>query len=461
MEELFFLFRRSHRTWDKVRTGWILVFGICIYILIMSEYDNITSLLASLFNEYPERLLYKGIMMFLLSDFMLKFILFRKEPLAQPMYLRTKPLPRSVWTSFSFLYELFHPLNIYFLLFIPFLVHLLNFAGWIGMMGVLWCASLLGSAVCGMTRYLLNSSSTKVYGYLLLVGYLGMLFLGLEWVSLPLELIPAFILASGPFLTFISVRYTSSFPKEDAGNKSEKGFQLSNFSFFRMEMLSILRNRRLRQGVLYAMLFMTGWLYWIAYSMGPEETIKMELLTYLLVFYLFLPGATLAQFIWGAESNFFPLLVTRPFSLFRWIRSKYNFYCILSCGAMLLIAPLFYRTGMDIWDLLSLFLYVAGVNIFLLFPLYFNRVRLTLGKSSLFNYEGFDMISSIYLILVTVGATYFYFFIRRNVDDLWYMLITGIVGILFFSGRNVFFRFLERTVQKKKYGLLEAFRKTR
>ena len=168
-------------------------------------------------------------------------------------------------------------------------------------------------------------------------------------------------------------------------------------SYIVLEISLLLRNRRIR-----SLSIIVVYLIILTYFVFLLKPIK-DIFT-IFVWYLFLSGVwgyTYLQFAFSYESSFFDFISTLNFDFNRYIKTKYVFILIISILTISSVLPVIIIKNHDLHAIMTAFLFNIGFGNFLVFlTATFNKDRIDLNNSLIFNYQGINLIQ-----LFSISAT--------------------------------------------------------
>jgi hypothetical protein len=273
-----------------------------------------------------------------LSDFIFRLI-FKSKTISQPVFMQTLPVGKHTWYRFVLLKNLVHPLN-----FVPVALFLCCFGRYasptenICAVLLLWMMAVCNNALC---IWLWNFAQ---------------------------KVLPE---------TFSVARHSAS------------GIKDSSLSFLKMELLYILRTKRLRMMFLISLIILVE-VYWASNNKSSEVLAMMDIL---------LPVGLLGQYIFGVEANFINGLWTKPVSLQRIFEVKYYFYMLVTLANSLLLLPLVLTGRLDPSGFLVMLVVAICLTNLLMFPMILLSERLDINSSSFMNYQGTSMVAMIYAVI--------------------------------------------------------------
>ena len=152
-------------------------------------------------------------------------------------------------------------------------------------------------------------------------------------------------------------------------------------------LLYLLRCRRIKQLFLLIEFIFLYTVYKLFFFSDIEDARLSELMLFL---FMQSPCFVLGQYLGAVELNYYPVLLTKPVRINFMLKNKYYFFNLLSTLNLCLCIPLLLFSKIDLITLFSLWFYVIGTNVWILFVFAIPKKRLDLHTSVLFNSQGFS-----------------------------------------------------------------------
>ncbi|SFS60610.1 DUF5687 family protein [Sphingobacterium wenxiniae] len=225
--------------------------------------------------------------------------------------------------------------------------------------------------------------------------------------------------------------------------------------FLQLDLKLIWRNKRAKTAVTMCMVFLAYGLFFY----GNPTYDGSGMLIFVGVFMTGIFVINFGQFIPAWDSAYFPLFNTRPITMSNYLESK----ALLMYGSVLLLTllstPYVYFGWDKVYVNFACAMYNMGVNIpVILFFGAYNRKRIDLSHSSMFNYQGIGIAQWLVGIPLIFGPIIIWFstraLINHNTANL-VLIGLGIVGLLL---RKIILQALAKLYKEKRYAMLEGFK---
>ncbi|MDR8393093.1 DUF5687 family protein [Aliifodinibius sp. S!AR15-10] len=320
----------------------------------------------------------------------------------------------------------------------------------------LFVVSLLVSIFNSFSVFVVKNFS-KLNALLPIVLYMGFYFLGTD-LRYGQFAIPALLICVIYIYVSYRIIYKNIYAEWEGRSRlikllSSKINRLFHTLFFN-ELLLYVRNKRTRiffvQGVL---LFLVGFLYLYQESI-TEALYQFEIA-------LLFTGAfllTFWQFFLALDSSYFPFLLTQS-NIYEVLKGKVNFmYAVLTVSFLICyIISMIYFPDKYLF-VLAAYLYNIGINLkIMLWYGFYNRSRIELNKSPLFNYESvnqFQFFAPVVLFLTSGFVFMIFLAVFSTTNALLGISGLGTTGLLF---NKPFLQYGSRTLNEAKYRLLVSF----
>lgn len=298
----------------------------------------------------PTYILIQLFSLIFVSDLVLKFLL-KNNNTDRPAFLENLPIAKREWCKYIIVHNLFTFWNFYIIaLVIPPLLFTCSLSTILTFSSIAFCISLLNNALCICINKLLDTWGIVSNKKTIFTFGLG---------------------------------------------KSFLSHKLGNISFFKLEFIYLVRSKRLLM-----LLFLPTVIFVIiicqsifGHNYDPNQ------INAPVYFILFIPIVTLGQYAFGVEANFFSGIITKPISFVDILENKYLFRACLTGAYTLLMLPLVYFGGIDLYIYLAAACYAASIfNLFTL-PVILYTNRIDLNTSSFMNRQGNSVLSMFYIML--------------------------------------------------------------
>ena len=383
----------------KRSTSKMEVFGrvylfFCVWLVeIIGIFEADLSALRSL-GGWPRILVLVAICVALgIFDVVYKLI-FKHNATVMDAFLKTKPIPAAVWEKYLMVSQLWHPDN----LMMPLIVMPLCFAifhfGW-GLVAIL-------------VLYLLS-------------------------------------VAGGVFL--MEIRRGSDYEEEKKSSEKRVRKSFGHGSVFGLQVLSLLRSKRLRTSMIYLVTFFTLYVF-----IQPEE-----MSGYMIFMVMLCAPMIFGQYGFGMEANHFNAIWTKPLAIKRVLIDKYYFLGELTVCVSIILAVVCLIRHIPFLTLLGSFLFVAGFANLLILLDACNATRFDLNGKAFFNYQGSastfrPVMFLIILVSMALGG------IPIAVFDGWVQLaVLGGMGLLGFALHRPALGWVEKRFLEKRYRYMDKY----
>ena len=237
--------------------------------------------------------------------------------------------------------------------------------------------------------------------------------------------------------------------------KAHRVRSLDRLSAYRMELAGLLRARRLRTTVLLMMILMPLNVYLNAW---PDDDGSPPMLLMNLLYYFSIGGVSLsvAAMTFGVEANFFDCLMTKPVSVAQILHQKYRFLALINLPGLLLTLPSAWISDeFSPWQMLALWLFVAGwSNLFALVNC-LHTERLDLFSSAFFNYQGTNWSP---LVLVNFACIGLYVALFAFLPPQWCAIAAAMLGLLGLTIHRPVIRAIAAAFMARRYKRMEKYR---
>lgn len=360
-------------------------------------------------------------------------------------YLLFYPLKKVTIFFSYFLIELINIWTIYPLFFV--VLFLFNFPNEkiVYLSYLMFCISLGNTFVLEITRMINLVTKKNIISFMVLCVYavffyFCVFFCGYDLIALLHILVVICIFVIAVFAIILrEMKYLY-----DSNFVSMFFIKMKDISFFKLELLYIVRCKRIRQ------LFVVSQL-WLLFAVYKLFFFSDEVNYYSSVILLFLfiqsPSLILGQYFGAIEGNFYSILLTKPVSIYSMLKNKYYFYNLLSSLNLFLSVPLVLFGRIELITLLSLWIYVIGLNVMIIFVFAIPKNKLNLNSSILFNSQGFSLIPFIYIITFACLEIIIYIFTNN--------LLVLLVGLFFILVSRCIIMIVQYVYSKNYYNIFK------
>ena len=336
---------------------------------------------------------------FLIPDFLMKVIFERDHTVMDP-FLKTRPVPQSLWDRFLTVSQFWNPSN----LLMPAIIAPACF---------LFLAFPL-SLVVFVTLYL-----ASVFG-----GFLVML---------------------------IKHRGTYQSEKSETKKAARTFKSTTGHAIFGLQTKSVLRSKRLKTAIIYMSTLMLFFFVINALN-GDNETVRM-----FLFYFIILSASMLTQYGLGVEAGFFSAIWTRPVSISRILRDKFKMSAAMGGLSALITIPVCIWTGIPVYIPVAYALFTVGFGSLILLIDAYKCSPFDLFGKSFFNYQGtratFKASTMLGIIIIMVVALVLPFLL----SDLTASVILGGLGLAGIIFHRPYFDWVESKFLKNKHKYIEEY----
>ncbi len=424
----------------------ILISMICLYIY--HNKDTVYLMIHFLKNINIEIIIIQNIYIFTAIDFLIK-IIFKKDILTMPDYMKVRNISQKAWNKFIILYNITNIWNLYQIVLLSLVLYAFTKTLIATLIIILiYFVSLLNSLFLSTIRKI-DCIQKKSNFAILWIVYILFLYLSSKTDLKPI--LDCIILIIINLFSYILIyrwfyklkKYDENFSHISLKRKTE------NISLFSIEYISLFRSKRLMQLLLLsAILLLTG-IYF--YKNDP----LLNLMCYL---YLSVPTLSLGQYILGIEANYFCGIWTKPYPLKIILVNKYRFYILLNFVYLIFLIPLIVLENIDLLNIFSTWIYIGGFVNILYFPLCLFANRINLNHSTFMYNQGFSSVTFIYGILIFFFSIWVYNYIISNFNNNISYLLLSLIGLLAYMLKDLFFSGVCYLFEMNRYKIMERFR---
>lgn len=428
----------------------------------------------------PVKYLNEGLVYLIPIDFLLRFF-FQKNNFTDIKSFLHLPIGRGQIISYILGIELFNIFNLYFILFlIPFAwINILPNFGLISF-SLFVLNILLFLGIMTYLSFLIRNLSQKnilialIPGLWILLVFILKTFYGLDLGKFTGTLFANILLGNyltiflfAVFVTLLIIRNISIvkhliyniFTSEDKINlTTRKSTHLSRPGnpYILLEISLMLRNKRIR-----SMLTIPIYITFLSYVLLIFKPINDP--STLFFWYLCLSGVwgySYLQFVFSFESSFFDFMSTANFDFHKYLKIKYTFIVLFSLVVVLISLPILIIRNQNLYIFATAFLYNIGLGFFItLLSGTFNKSKMDLNNSLLFNYQGNNPLQIISMSIAIILPLTFIVLISSFLRQTFGLIILNIISIISLLNYNKWFRMIYRHISKRKYINLEGYRR--
>ena len=299
----------------------------------------------------------------------------------------------------------------------------------------------INSSIVRIIKVFINISQKQWIGFLTITLYLTLIYfcckIEFPHLNLYFFLLQLFFVAVVFFYVGTLILKYFYHNRSVLSNKT-KTVQYRTYNYFRIEILSVIRCKRIRQMIINAealpLIAVYNLLLFSDYSIYSAQISSL-----VIIFFIALPSFVLCQNIIGIEGNYISLLTTKPLSFIELMNDKFKFFLFLSSINVSLILPLFVLGKINLLHLISCFIYLVGFQVLLFFNLLIPFSKIQLNKSSMFNQQGLSVLQMFVVIILFCLMGFIFVKIRLNFDENTSSFILFLIGIFLLLLKNSIF----------------------
>ncbi len=384
---LWWLQQRRNFTWKDAVVGGYMVF---IYVCVgVGFYFGATSDGEELFPDgMPSSLAVIMALVMLFPDMLLKCVM-KRDSTAMDEYVKTRPVPESVWNRFLLLTNLTSFWNYVLpLLMFPLLLWLMPVsqavAGYLLMQMFSFINGFYVTCYCKTNRWMLRLP--LVGGWLFMFAVLTVYVVFNTWM-------PCWVLCLGMWVWallivagLVSYLYGLKIYNEQ-NNKASRFHSFGHTTLRSLQYIGLLRAKRVRNMVLLmVVVFFLDALLMACLPDEPQSS-NVPLAAYV-VGVVLMPSVVLSQWTFGIEANYFQGLMTKPVAVEQLLRNSYYFYLSIS-AVMTVLASVFLLLSHDVSVLTVIGALAMAVTVNLVnLPTCLFSTRLEIFSQSMFSMQG-------------------------------------------------------------------------
>lgn len=277
-------------------------------------------------------------------------------------------------------------------------------------------------------------------------------------ISVPFVLVVTFIVFSYLFMS--NQLYLEELAPQSAGSVEKYTEKLGFLgrsgvvnTLILQELKMIVRHKRTKSVVTISLLLVAyGLIFFTNEAYSPDSA----LFVFLGIFMSGIFTINYGQFLWSWNTNQMDFFFTRPVAIDSWIKSRYQLIMYACLVAIILSIPYVYFGWHALWIVLAGGLYNIGINIPLMIRMsLWSPKPINLNQSSMFNYSGSGVAQWIMGIPVLAGPYVFYTPLAIIFNHNAGLVAVGVAGIIGFSLRDVFIKYMIKELKVNKYALIK------
>lgn len=223
-----------------------------------------------------------------------------------------------------------------------------------------------------------------------------------------------------------------------------------------LEMKLWWRHKRTR-----SMLYMLPLFVFYGFFFYPMPTYKNQF-GFLIFVGIFMSGGLMMNYLnyaFGYESNYFDGILTRKIDMSRYIKAKLTIGMLLCTFCFIITVPyVFFGWNILFINTMAFLFNIGFLSFIMMFMATFNKMRMDLGKSASFNYQGVSAMN--WLILMPAFLLPVLVLLPFTLAGYPYigLAVIGGIGIIGFLFRNIWLRQITGNFFARKYTMAEGFR---
>ncbi|MFD2599349.1 DUF5687 family protein [Sphingobacterium corticis] len=226
--------------------------------------------------------------------------------------------------------------------------------------------------------------------------------------------------------------------------------------FLQLDLRLIWRNKRSKSMLITSVIA-------LFYGVIFYKDVNQPSLTMTIFASTFMSGAfaiSFGQLIPAWDSAYYPIFHTQPFSFSNYLKAKYILLSISIILASILCLPYVYVSQIDVlWTNLATMLFNVGVNIpMMLYFGSFNKKRLELDQSQLFNYQGMGASQFFVALPALIVPTIFWFIFKTMFTPTIASIALGFVGIIGIAFNPWMIQSLSNRYLLRRHIMIEGFK---
>ena len=419
---------------------------------------------------------------YLLPLYCLLLFSFQKKNYTQIIAYLHLPISRGNIISYVLIRNLFNLLNLCMILFIiPFFwINILPNYGLIP--AILYLMSILLIMIfITYFSYLLKNLSSYNFAFSLIpivwvllsfilkffrligprnfVGYLFSDILGKNYLSLFVIL----LLVTGT--TILNISLLRQFLYNIYANNSGKWIKSAIIQRIRLikirnpyillEINLILRNRRIRS--IFTIPVYLAIMTYALFLLKPNIDNNTLFLWYLCLSGVW--GYSYLQYVFSFEGCFFDFISSTGFDFKKYIKAKYLLIVLLSFFLVIIMLPIIIIRNQSIYVIGTTLLYNIGIGFNIVFLSgTFNHERIDLNKSLFLNYQGYNTIQIISMVLAIFVPVGFMIITSTYLGEIYGLSVLNIISVVSLLSSKKWIRLIYKNLLKRKYINLEGYR---
>lgn len=228
-----------------------------------------------------------------------------------------------------------------------------------------------------------------------------------------------------------------------------------NNLYIHVEICLIFRNKRIRS-ILSIPLYLIIVTY-ILFFLIPVTDSYTVFFWYLCLFGIW--GYSYLQYVFSFESSFFDFLATTNFNLHEYLKAKYRLIVFFTFLILFIISPILIFKKQSLYIVLTAFFYDISIGFFIVFLTgTFNKARINLKDSMLFNYQGNNTLQLISLAFAILFPLSFLAISTSLLSQQIGLIMLNFLSFISLLLNKRWFLLINRQLLKRKYINMEGFR---
>jgi hypothetical protein len=182
----------------------------------------------------------------------------------------------------------------------------------------------------------------------------------------------------------------------------------------------------------------------------------------LFLWYLCLSGVwgySYLQYVFSFEGCFFDFISSSGFDFKKYIKAKYLLIVLLSFFLVIIMLPVIIIRNQSIYVIGTTLLYNIGIGFYIVFLSgTFNHERIDLNKSLFLNYQGYNTIQIISMVLAIFVPVGFMIITSTYLGEIYGLAVLNIISVVSLLNSKKWIRLIYKNLLKRKYINLEGYR---
>jgi hypothetical protein len=255
---------------------------------------------------------------------------------------------------------------------------------------------------------------------------------------------------------FYNISTESFYSKNNEGAISGVINSISRNKFFALELLLILRNKRLRSLFIIPIYILT--LYYLLFTL--KQITDPEVLFFLHLSLTGIWGYSYGQYMFSWDSSYSDLIFASNFNIRRFIEVKFIYFLLSGFLLLLLAFPIMVSKNYNFLVLFTALFYNISIGFFIvLYTATFNGRRVELNRSMFFNLQGYSLIQFFSIPLAVLLPLLLLTLLSIYLSTTLSLLVINLICVLSLLNHKRWFNLIIKQLLKRKYINLEGYRK--